>query len=82
MLARRFLDFFARQTRRPTPELSSSALDALLAYAWPGNIRELRNVMERAMILWPSQVIEPEAFPEYLASQVAAMPVWVKFPWS
>jgi NtrC-family two-component system response regulator AlgB len=74
MLARSFLDFFARQTRRPTPELSPSALGALLSYAWPGNIRELRNVMERAMILWPSQVIEPEAFPEYLASQVAAMP--------
>ena len=75
MLARGFLDFFARQTRRPTPELSPSALGALLAYSWPGNIRELRNVMERAMILWPSQVIEPEAFPEYLASQAAAMPV-------
>jgi two-component system, NtrC family, response regulator AlgB len=74
-LAREFLDFFARQTRRPTPELSSSALGALLSYAWPGNIRELRNVMERAMILWPSQVIEPEAFPEYLASQLAEMPI-------
>ena len=75
MLARGFLDFFARQTRRPTPELSPSALGALLAYSWPGNIRELRNVMERAMILWPSQVIEPEAFPEHLASQAAARPV-------
>jgi two-component system, NtrC family, response regulator AlgB len=75
MLARGFLDFFARQTRRPTPELSASALDALLSYSWPGNIRELRNVMERAMILWPSQIIEPEAFPEYLASRGAAMPV-------
>jgi NtrC-family two-component system response regulator AlgB len=75
MLAQRFLDFFARQTRRPTPELSPSALGALLSYAWPGNIRELRNVMERAMILWPSQVIEPEAFPEHLASQAPATPV-------
>jgi two-component system, NtrC family, response regulator AlgB len=75
LLARRFLDFFARQTRRPTPELSSSALDALLAYPWPGNIRELRNVMERAMILWPSQVIEPEAFPEHIASQGVVTPV-------
>ena len=75
MLARGFLDFFARQIRRPTPELSSSALGALLSYAWPGNIRELRNVMERAMILWPSQVIEPEAFPEYLAAKAPAMPV-------
>jgi NtrC-family two-component system response regulator AlgB len=75
MLARGFLDFFARQIRRPTPELSSSALGVLLSYAWPGNIRELRNVMERAMILWPSQIIEPEAFPEYLAAKAAAMPV-------
>jgi NtrC-family two-component system response regulator AlgB len=31
--------------------------------------------MERAMILWPSQVIEPEAFPEHLVSQEAATPV-------
>jgi NtrC-family two-component system response regulator AlgB len=68
-LARQFLDFFAHQARRPTPELSPSALDVLLAYSWPGNIRELRNVLERAVILWPSQVIEPEAFPEPIASQ-------------
>lgn len=76
MLARRFLDFFARQARRPTPELSASALGALLGYSWPGNIRELRNVLERAMILWPSQVIEPEAFPEPISHQGAtAAPV-------
>ncbi len=75
-LAKRFLEFFGRQTRRPTPELSPSALEALLSYSWPGNIRELRNVLERAMILWPAQVIEPEAFPEQIASQGAkATPV-------
>ncbi len=75
VLARRFLDFFARQARRPTPELSTAALAALLSYSWPGNIRELRNVLERAVILWPSQVIEPEAFPEQIAHQVSAAPV-------
>jgi NtrC-family two-component system response regulator AlgB len=75
MLARRFLDFFARQARRPTPELSPSALKVLLSYSWPGNIRELRNVLERAMILWPAQVIEPEAFPEQISCQGAATPV-------
>ncbi|MDD2903515.1 MAG: sigma-54 dependent transcriptional regulator [Syntrophales bacterium] len=74
-LARRFLDFFARQARRPTPELSISALDALRSYSWPGNIRELRNVLERAVILWPSQVMGPEAFPEQIAGQVSAAPV-------
>jgi NtrC-family two-component system response regulator AlgB len=75
LLARRFLEFFARQSRRPTPELAPATLQALLAYAWPGNIRELRNVLERALILWPSQVIEPEALPEQIAAQVAAAPV-------
>jgi two-component system, NtrC family, response regulator AlgB len=75
LLAKRFLEFFARQARRPTPELSPSALKALLSYSWPGNIRELRNVLERALILWPSQVIEPEALPEQIAAQIAVMPV-------
>ncbi len=75
VLARRFLDFFARQARRPTPELSASALGALLGYSWPGNIRELRNVLERAAILCSSQVMEPDAFPEQIACQGSAAPV-------
>ena len=33
------------------PELTDSALDVLLRYPWPGNLRELRNVLERAMIV-------------------------------
>jgi NtrC-family two-component system response regulator AlgB len=75
ILAKRFLDFFARQVRRLTPELSPAALKALLAYSWPGNIRELRNVLERAIILWPSRVIEPDALPEQVAAQVSAVSV-------
>ena len=63
-LAQRFLLFFAKAARRRPPVLSKAAEDALLAYAWPGNIRELRNAIERAVILWPAQVIEPEAFPQ------------------
>ena len=66
-LAHRFLGFFAKSTRRRTPELSKAAQAALLAYAWPGNVRELRNAIERAVILWPAQVIEPEAFPAHIS---------------
>jgi NtrC-family two-component system response regulator AlgB len=69
-LARRFLGFFAKSVRRQTPELSKAAEDALLIYAWPGNIRELRNTIERAVILWPAQVIEPEAFPAHISAAV------------
>ena len=69
-LARRFLGFFAKSARRQTPELSKSAEDALVAYTWPGNIRELRNTIERAVILWPAQVIEPQAFPSHISARV------------
>ncbi|HXV79274.1 MAG TPA: sigma-54 dependent transcriptional regulator [Candidatus Binatia bacterium] len=69
-LARRFLRFFAKAARRHPPELSKAAEAALLAYTWPGNIRELRNAIERAVILWPAQVIEPEGFPSQISTPV------------
>ena len=73
-LTHKFLDFFARSARRPTPELSPAAATALQAYSWPGNIRELRNAIERAVILWPAQVIEPAALPERIAAQSTTTP--------
>lgn len=69
-LARRFLVFFAKSARRQPPELSKAAEDALTSYNWPGNIRELRNTVERAVILWPAQVIEPQAFPAHISARV------------
>ena len=68
-LARRFVEFFARQARRPVPQLSPEAERALLAHAWPGNVRELRNAIERAVILTPAQVLGPEAFPARIAAE-------------
>ncbi len=70
-LARRFVAFFARQASRQAPDLSPAAERVLLAYPWPGNVRELRNALERALILTPSQVLEPESFPERIAAQPA-----------
>jgi NtrC-family two-component system response regulator AlgB len=67
-LARRFLGFFAKSTRRQTPEFSTAAEAALLSYPWPGNVRELRNAIERAVILWPARMIEPEAFPAHISA--------------
>jgi len=69
-LARRFVVFFAKAARRQPPELSKAAEDALTSYNWPGNIRELRNTVERAVILWPAQIIEPEAFPAHISARV------------
>lgn len=59
-LARHFLERFAATVGRADLSLSPAALAELAAYDWPGNIRELGNVVQRAMILAPGRVIEPE----------------------
>ncbi len=46
--------------------LSPEASSALLRYRWPGNIRELRNVIERAVVLCPGDVITPDYLPDIL----------------
>lgn len=51
MLAERLLTFFARQNHRMLLGFTKEALEALRRHSWPGNIRELRNVVERAAIL-------------------------------
>ncbi len=66
-LARRYLEKFRVQMRRPPLELSDAALAALSRYSWPGNVRELINVMERAVLLTSSTVIYPEDLPESIA---------------
>jgi DNA-binding NtrC family response regulator len=62
-LARKFLGDFAKDSDRQPPDISADALALLLRYDWPGNIRELRNVMERALALCPGSTITPEHLP-------------------
>ena len=50
-LARHFLARFAAETGRAVHDFTPAALESLLAYQWPGNIRELRNCIERAVVL-------------------------------
>ncbi|UAK22834.1 nitrogen assimilation response regulator NtrX [Sphingomonas nostoxanthinifaciens] len=52
-LAAYFAARYAAERRVPTPELSAEAVAALQAYEWPGNVRQLRNVIERTIILAP-----------------------------
>jgi len=51
LLAQHFIELSARDMRCPRPRLTRAALTQLLAYGWPGNIRELRNVIERGVII-------------------------------
>jgi two-component system, NtrC family, response regulator AlgB len=59
-LAEGFLARFVREYARPVHGFSDAAREALQGYAWPGNIRELRNVIERASIICNAELIEPE----------------------
>ena len=49
---------------RRVPLLSENAVAMLLRYSWPANLRELRNVIERALLIWPTDLIGPEALSE------------------
>jgi len=60
MLARAALEKLARAVNFPTPQLSQSAMKALCEYRFPGNVRELENILERAFTLCESQTIEAE----------------------
>jgi len=50
-LARRFANLAAARLRAPPPEIDAAVIERLRRYQWPGNIRQLRNVMERAVVL-------------------------------
>ena len=67
-----FLKHFNREFRRNYERVSPKALKILGAYHWPGNVREVRNVIERAMILDDKREILPEDLPADLTSNEPA----------
>src|SRR5438105_5469718 len=53
MLARHFIQRFARRMGRRIEGIPAAVMDALVRYPWPGNVREMQNIIERAVILSP-----------------------------
>ncbi|MFQ5510692.1 MAG: sigma-54-dependent transcriptional regulator [Candidatus Krumholzibacteriia bacterium] len=66
LLARYFLDETRKRLRTGVRSFSSGTIRALGRYDWPGNIRELRNVIERAVVLARGETIEPLNLPDYI----------------
>ncbi len=58
-LSRLFMDRFARQFKKPFRDISPAAEQILCGYSWPGNIRELKNLFERTVLLEQGEVLEP-----------------------
>jgi two-component system, NtrC family, response regulator AtoC len=57
-----YIDLFNREFRKNVRGASAGAVSALRAYGWPGNIREVRNAVERAMLLAEGHWLEPHDF--------------------
>ncbi|MGH9320723.1 MAG: sigma-54 dependent transcriptional regulator [Vicinamibacteria bacterium] len=72
LLADGFLREFAQVNRRSLKRLSSRAMEILSRYAWPGNIRELRNVIERLTVTVDVATIRPDHLPPELLSEEAS----------
>jgi NtrC-family two-component system response regulator AlgB len=69
LLAGRYLAHFARENRRSIAGITAEAMHALRKHAWPGNTRELRNVMERAVLLCDADMVGPQHLPPNLLSE-------------
>jgi DNA-binding NtrC family response regulator len=63
LLCELFLQQASRELKVPKHELTPAAIESLTRYSYPGNIRELRNLLERACILSRSTQIGPDSFP-------------------
>ena len=84
LLADHFVGRFAGQMGKPITGISGAAMECLKAYAWPGNIRELENAIERAVALERTPSILIESLPEQIrgatTGQVAAQAAPEAFP--
>jgi two-component system NtrC family response regulator len=67
MLVDHFLRRFARESGQPPRTVSREAMDRLLKYAYPGNVRELENIVQRAVVLARGEVIGAADLPLHLA---------------
>jgi len=74
LLVDHFLDTYSKQHGMPRPQMSAGAMDALVIYRWPGNIRELKNVAERLVLRSTGQLLRPADLPNdvFLATSPAA----------
>ena len=78
LLFTKFASDFAQKYRVPSIQLTEEAVEALKAYNWPGNIRQLRNVTEQISIIENNRLIEKHILQKYLvAPQVSNFPVLV-----
>jgi len=70
-LVRHFIGLFSKEHNNLITDIEPAALNALINYKWPGNIRELENCIERAFIIENSSIIQLNSLPEAIAPKQA-----------
>lgn len=71
-LSLHFLSIFSKKTNKYITTISKEALQILKAHQWPGNIRELKNILERSVILESSGILTPDSLPAELRIQASS----------
>jgi transcriptional regulator with GAF, ATPase, and Fis domain len=74
LLINYYLDSYSESHRVTAPEITGEALEALQAYRWPGNIRELKNVVERIVLKAAGRPVRPNDLPTDVVRSLAAHP--------
>ncbi|WP_108880628.1 sigma 54-interacting transcriptional regulator [Anderseniella sp. Alg231-50] len=67
-LASCFLDTYTREEARSFSRIDNDAVDTLLAYHWPGNIRELQNVIRQSVVLHDGEALETHMLPDHITN--------------
>lgn len=77
-LVEHFLRHFREKFEKPGAELSQAAFDSLLAYDYPGNVRELKHALERAVVLSKNGVIDAACLPEEIGNTGGGAPCFTE----
>jgi Nif-specific regulatory protein len=72
LLADHFLEKFSREHGKSIKRISTPAIDMLVSYHWPGNVREMENALERAVLMCEGQVIHAHHLPPSLQTAEAS----------
>lgn len=68
LLVRHFLDMYSQENKKEIEGVTPDVMEILISYDWPGNIRELENLIERAVVLTKTKLITRDNLPPFLLS--------------
>ena len=71
LLAYHFLKKYAKEMKKDIRSISVDAMNMLTAYSWPGNVRQLENVIERAIVMAEGEAITTEHLPFAVRAEIA-----------